>query len=53
MTASERIFNLMDVEPEVVDEPDAIEIDGTHLTLNQVVDAIIARVDDVTRAGTT
>lgn len=33
--------------------PDAIEIDGTHLTLNQVVDAIIARVDDVTRAGTT
>ena len=32
--------------------PDAIEIDGTHLTLNQVVDAIIARVDDVTRAGT-
>jgi len=33
--------------------PDAIEIDGTHLTLNQVVDAIVARVDDVTRAGTT
>ena len=33
--------------------PDAIEIDGTHLTLDQVVDAIIARVDDVTRAGTT
>ena len=32
--------------------PDAIEIDGTHLTLNQVVDAIIARVDDVIRAGT-
>ncbi len=32
--------------------PDAIEIDGTHLTLNQVVDAIIARVDDVMRAGT-
>ena len=32
--------------------PDAIVIDGTHMTLNQVVDAIIARVDDVTRAGT-
>ena len=32
--------------------PDAIEIDGTHLTLDQVVDAIVARVDDVTRAGT-
>jgi CMP/dCMP kinase len=32
--------------------PDAIEIDGTHLTLDQVVDAIIARVDAVTRAGT-
>jgi len=33
--------------------PDAIEVDGTHLTLDQVVDVIIARVDDVTRAGTT
>ncbi len=32
---------------------DAIEVDGTHLTLDQVVDVIIARVDDVTRAGTT
>jgi cytidylate kinase len=31
--------------------PDAIEIDGTHLTLDQVVDAIVALVDDVTRAG--
>ena len=32
--------------------PDAIEIDGTHLTLDQVVNAIVALVDDVTRAGT-
>ena len=32
--------------------PDAVEIDGTHLTLDQVVDAIVALVDDVTRAGT-
>ena len=31
--------------------PDAIEIDGTHLTLDQVVDTIVALVDDVTRAG--
>ena len=31
--------------------PDAVEIDGTHLTLEQVVDAIVALVDDVTRAG--
>jgi cytidylate kinase len=31
--------------------PDAVEIDGTHLTLDQVVDAIVALVDDVTRAG--
>jgi cytidylate kinase len=30
---------------------DAVEIDGTHLTLDQVVDAIVALVDDVTRAG--
>ena len=27
MTASERLFNLLDVKPEVLDEPDAIEID--------------------------
>ena len=27
VTASERLFNLLDVEPEVLDEPDAIEID--------------------------
>ncbi len=33
--------------------PDAVEIDGTHLTLNQVVDTIVALVHDVTRAGTT
>lgn len=26
-TSSERLFNLMDVEPEVLDEPDAIEVD--------------------------
>ena len=32
--------------------PDAVEIDGTHLTLDQVVDAIVALVDDVTPAGT-
>jgi cytidylate kinase len=31
--------------------PDAVEIDGTHLTLNQVVDTIVALVHDVTRAG--
>jgi cytidylate kinase len=31
--------------------PDAVEIDGTHLTLDQVVDAIVALVNDVTRAG--
>ena len=31
---------------------DAVEIDGTHLTLDQVVDAIVALVDDV-RAGRT
>ena len=31
--------------------PDAVEIDGTHLSLDQVVDAIVALVDDVTRAG--
>jgi cytidylate kinase len=31
--------------------PDAVEIDGTHLTLDQVVDAIVALVDDVTTAG--
>ena len=30
---------------------DAIEIDGTHMTLDQVVDAIVALVHDVTRAG--
>ena len=27
VTASERLFNLLDVEPEVLDKPDAIEID--------------------------
>lgn len=27
VTASERLFNLLDVEPDVLDEPDAIEID--------------------------
>ena len=27
LTASERIFNLLDVEPDVLDKPDAIEID--------------------------
>ena len=27
VTASERLFNLLDVKPEVLDEPDAIEID--------------------------
>ena len=27
VTASERLFNLLDVEPEVLDEPDAIDID--------------------------
>jgi len=32
--------------------PDAVEIDGTHLTLDQVVDMIVALVHDVTRAGT-
>ena len=32
--------------------PDAVEIDGTHLSLEQVVDAIVALVDEVTRAGT-
>lgn len=32
--------------------PDAVEIDGTHLTLDQVVDTIVALVHDVTRAGT-
>lgn len=31
--------------------PDAVEIDGTHLSLDQVVEAIVALVDDVTRAG--
>jgi cytidylate kinase len=30
---------------------DAVEIDGTHLTLDQVVDTIVALVDDVTRAS--
>jgi cytidylate kinase len=30
--------------------PDAVEIDGTHLTLAQVVDAIVALVEDVTQA---
>ena len=30
---------------------DAVEIDGTHMTLDQVVDAIVALVHDVTRAG--
>ena len=30
---------------------DAVEIDGTHLTLDQVVDAIVALVHDDTRAG--
>jgi cytidylate kinase len=30
---------------------DAVEIDGTHLTLDQVVDAIVSLVHDVTRAG--
>jgi len=30
---------------------DAIEIDGTHMTLDQVVDAIVALVHDITRAG--
>jgi cytidylate kinase len=30
---------------------DAIEIDGTHMTLDQVVDAIVALVHDDTRAG--
>ncbi len=33
--------------------PDAVEIDGTHLTLDQVVDTIVALVDDVMRAGRT
>lgn len=28
LTSSERLFNLLDVKPEVVDEPDAIEIDS-------------------------
>jgi cytidylate kinase len=32
--------------------PDAVEIDGTHLTLDQVVDTIVALVHEVTRAGT-
>jgi cytidylate kinase len=32
--------------------PDAVEIDGTHMTLNQVVDTIVALVHGVTRAGT-
>ena len=27
VTASERLFNLLDVEPEVLDEPDSVEID--------------------------
>ena len=27
VTASERLFNLLDVEPQVLDEPDAIEVD--------------------------
>ena len=31
---------------------DAVEIDGTHMTLNQVVDTIVALVHEVTRAGT-
>ncbi len=31
--------------------PDAVEIDGTHLTLDQVVDAVVALVDDAARAG--
>jgi cytidylate kinase len=30
---------------------DAVEIDGTHLTLDQVVDAIVTLVHDATRAG--
>jgi cytidylate kinase len=30
---------------------DAIEIDGTHMTLDQVVGTIVALVHDVTRAG--
>lgn len=33
--------------------PDAVEIDGTHLTLDQVVDAVVTLVDDSTRAGAT
>ena len=31
--------------------PDAVEIDGTHLTLDQVVDAVVALVDDAVGAG--
>ena len=31
--------------------PDAVEIDGTHLTLDQVVEIIVGLVDDVMRAG--
>jgi cytidylate kinase len=31
---------------------DAVEIDGTHLSLDEVVDAVVALVDDVSRAGT-
>lgn len=30
VTASERLFNLLDVEPEVLDEPDAIDIDNVE-----------------------
>jgi cytidylate kinase len=31
--------------------PDAVEIDGTHLTLEQVVDAVVALVDDAVSQG--
>lgn len=31
--------------------PDAVEIDGTHLSLDEVVDAVVALVDDVIRQG--
>jgi cytidylate kinase len=31
--------------------PDAVEIDGTHLTLEQVVDAVVALVDDAVKQG--
>jgi cytidylate kinase len=31
--------------------PDAVEIDGTHLSLDEVVDVVVALVDDVIRQG--